>query len=274
MTKPPVRTVWNTRSVGEVPRALLHLREWYDIQARAESRTAEVRVYEEIGGPFGVSPEQFAESIGALDVDEIDLYLNTPGGLAYDGVTIFNALRRHKAKVNVTVDGIAASAGSVIAMAGDHLTMARGSVLMIHDGWGGTVGNAADHRKTAEILDKTSDSLAGLYAAKAGGTVAEWRARMLEETWYTAEEAVAAGLADVAELPPDGEDGDGDGGESQEAVAARTFDLSVFAYAGRSEAPTPTLPAVTGGGMAGEQPDPTEQALRDLLTHELLGGAL
>ncbi len=269
MTKPPVRT---TRPKGVLREGRA---DWYRIHNRAKGdgpTSAEVRIFDEIGGWFGVTAADFARDLDALDVDRIDLLLNTPGGDVFDGIAIFNTLRQHRAEVHVRVDALAASAGSIIAMAGDTIEMARGSMMMIHDGWGLTIGNAADHEQTAALLDKASDNLSGIYAARAGGTAAEWREAMRAETWYSAEEAVQAGLADVAEAPPDGEDGDG--GESQEAVAAKAFDLSVFAYAGRGEAPAPTLPAVTGGGMAGEQPDPTEQALRDLLTHELLGGAL
>src|SRR5690606_17127720 len=89
-----------------------------------------------------------------------------------------------------------ASIASVIAMAGDRVVMGRGAQMMIHDALGVTVGNAADHREMAELLDKTSDDIAGFYAEKAGGPLSTWRELMRAETWFSAEEAVEAGLAD------------------------------------------------------------------------------
>lgn len=231
MDKPKLRT---TRPRGALREGRA---DWYRIQARAETRDATVRIFDEIGGWFGITAEDFAKDLDALDVDTIDVLLNTPGGDVFDGIAIYNTLRQHKATVNVRVDGLAASAGSLIAMAGDSIEMARGSMMMIHDGWGLTIGNAADMRQMADVLDKASDNLAGIYQARAGGTAEGWRAAMRAETWYSADEAVAAGLADTAEPPPDEES---DGGEADEKVAA-SFDLSVFAYAGRDTAPAPVI---------------------------------
>jgi len=179
-------------SVGAQPKP------WYAIKALSTSDTpeAEVRIYDEVS-PWGITAEDFVRELRALDVDTIRLRMNTPGGLVFDGVTIYNALRDHKAAVHVTVDGFAASIGSVIAMAGDTVTMNRGSHMMIHDASGGVLGNASEMREFADVLDKLSQSIAGIYADRAGGTADTWRALMLKETWYTAEEAVAAHLADT-----------------------------------------------------------------------------
>src|SRR5690349_7203571 len=92
-----------------------HSREWYSINAKAGTRKAELRIYDEIGW-WGTRARTFAQELAGLDVDEIALYLNSPGGDAWDGLAIYNSLRRHKAQVHVTVDAIAASAASVIAM--------------------------------------------------------------------------------------------------------------------------------------------------------------
>lgn len=207
-------------------------REWFRIKAKAGDRRAEVRIYDEIGW-WGTTARSFAQEIAALDVDTIDLYLNSPGGDAWDGIAIYNSLRRHKATVNVTVDALAASAASVIAMAGDTVTMNRGSQLMIHDAWGLVIGNAKELADAASMLDKLSGSLADIYAARAGGSADEWRTAMAAETWYTADEAVDAGLAD-ATTP-----------EEPAASARSRFDLKAyaFAYAGRAAAPAPTIPA-------------------------------
>lgn len=156
---------------------------------------ADVYIFDEIGY-WGTTARDFAEQITGLDVALIRLHLNSPGGDAWDGVAIANVLRRHRARVEVIVEGVAASAASMIAMAGDHITMAASSMLMIHDASGMAVGDAATMRDAADLLDKLSDSYADAYAKRAGGTREQWRDTMRIETWYEAEEAVLAGLAD------------------------------------------------------------------------------
>jgi ATP-dependent protease ClpP protease subunit len=97
--------------------------------------------------------------------------------------------------VNCVIDGLCASAATVVAMAGDTITTAPGSMWMVHDALGQVYGNAADMQSMADLLDKTSQNIADIYAARAGGDAAGWRTTMQAETWYTADEAVAAGLA-------------------------------------------------------------------------------
>lgn len=201
-----------------------------------DGSVATLRIYDPIdswGEYWGVSAKEFADALDDLpdEVDEIRLHINSPGGDVFDGIAILNALRAHDAKVVAIVDGIAASAASFIAVGVDEVVMARNSELMIHDAWGLCVGNAADMAEMAEMLDHISDNIASIYADRAGGTTADWRAAMQTETWYSADEAVAAGLADRVEQKK----GAGKG-------ATDRFDLSIFTYAGRNEAPPP-LPA-------------------------------
>lgn len=207
-------------------------RDWFAMQAKAGTRRATVRIYDEISW-YGTNARSFAQELDDLDVDEIDLRLNSPGGNAWDGVAIFNALRAHPAKVHVTVDGMAASAASAIAMAGDTVRMNRGAQMMIHDASGFAMGNQATMTKTAEWLGQLSDSYADIYAARAGGTADEWRAVMREETWYKAAEAVEAGLADSYD----------DGSPDPEVTAKASWDLKAYAYAyaGRAAAPAPAI---------------------------------
>lgn len=167
---------------------------WYSIKNIGRDE-AEVFIYDEIGG-WGISASEFMNDFSAIKAKSINLRINSPGGDVFDGVAIYNAIRRQDATVNVYVDGLAASAASFIAMAGDTVTMSPKSQMMIHDAWGLVVGPADDMRKMADMLDKTSDNIASIYADRAGGTVAEWRARMREETWLSDAEAVAVGLAD------------------------------------------------------------------------------
>jgi ATP-dependent protease ClpP protease subunit len=211
-------------------------RNWYRVENRAkDDDSTTVWVYEEIGGWCGLDAAQFVKDLDAIDTPRIELRINSPGGSVFDGVAIYNNLVAHPAQVDVHVDGMAASIASVIAMAGDTITMGHGSQMMIHDGWGLCVGNAADMRVLADLLDKCSDDIAGFYARRAGGPVSEWRDTMRLETWYTDEEAVAAGLAD--KTAPKRDDAPGD-------LLSASWDLSVFAYAGREHAPPPRTVSV------------------------------
>lgn len=220
-------------------------RPWFRIETRAAAETepavAEVYIYDEIGESWwgGLAPKTLVDEIATLDVDNLTVHINSPGGAAWDGITIMNALRDHRARVNVVVDGLAASAASAIAMAGDTITMNRGAQMMIHDASGFAWGNAADMEKTAGVLHKLSDSYADIYAARAGGDREQWRALMEAETWYTAEEAVAAGLATSW---------DGDDGET--VAATSSFDLSRFRFQGRAHAPAPMLAAASATAPA------------------------
>jgi ATP-dependent protease ClpP protease subunit len=218
--------------------------------AVSTTTTADVYMYDDIGGWFGLTADDFVRDVAALDVDQIVLHLNTPGGDAMEGVAIANVLRAHKARIIVRVDGLAASAGSVVAMAGDEIVMGIGSELMVHDAWGMVVGNAADIVSFGNRLSTTSNALASTYAAKAGGTTEHWRKIMEAETWYTAQEAVDAKLADRVATPDEtataeGEQitpGGGSGGFWDMWDSLRRpdrFDLSMFNYAGRAHAPAP-----------------------------------
>ena len=221
-------------------------RPWYTIRNEdtSTSTKAKVYLYDAIGGWFGITANDFVRELNDLDVEEIELHINSPGGSVYDGIAIRNALIQHEATITVIVDGLAASAASYIALAGDEVVMAPNSELMVHDASGVCLGWAEDMRKTAEDLDRISDNIAAMYADKAGGDAKAWRKVMLAETWYTADEAVIAGLADRVDRKQDAGD--------PEDVENR-FDLSVFNYAGRSKAPAPTDRGFAKGGFVGEQ---------------------
>lgn len=208
--------------------------DWYRIEAKAKKGTeptsADVYVYGTIGGSWfdeGPAADQFVKDVAALDVDTINLYVNSPGGSVFDGLAMRNALIRHPANVIANVDGIAASAASYLITGGDTVVMGANSQLMIHDASSYAGGNAADLRKTASVLDSLSDNIASMYAEKAGGDKADWRALMLAETWFSADEAVTAGLADSKSSRKADDD------------ATNSFDLSIFAFAGRDAAPAP-----------------------------------
>ena len=167
---------------------------WYTIRARATG--AEVLIYDEIGA-YGVTAKGFLAELGALPNDAaIDLRLNSPGGSVFDAVAIYNALSRHSGTITVWIDGIAASAASYIAMAGDEIVMPENAFLMIHDPSGLVMGTAEDMRSTAEALDKVKGSLIQGYAAKSGKSDDVIAILMAAETWLDAKDALDIGFID------------------------------------------------------------------------------
>lgn len=157
-------------------------------------------VYDIIGAGFfeeGVTAKSVRDELSKMDKSKrLTVRINSPGGSVFDGVAIRAQLEQWEAGVDVKVDGIAASAASYIATAGDTVSMAEGSMLMVHDPWTFAVGNAAEMQKAAVTLDKIADSMVGAYAKKSGKSNEEVRQTMRDETWLSADEAIAYGLAD------------------------------------------------------------------------------
>jgi ATP-dependent protease ClpP protease subunit len=173
----------------------------FDIKASAKAEDpVEILIYGDIGGwnEDSVLAAQFVRDLQNVDAKAIDLRINSIGGSTKDGAAIYNALVRHPATVAVHIDGLAASIASVIAMAGDSISIAENALMMIHAPWAVAMGNADDMRNAAEYLDKTAEAMASSYAKKSGKTVTEMLALMNdgEDHWYTAQEAVDAGFAD------------------------------------------------------------------------------
>jgi ATP-dependent protease ClpP protease subunit len=157
--------------------------------------STEMYFYDDIGGWDGIVAKDVVSALASQGGRPIDLHINSGGGDIFEAHAIHNALRRYKGTVTGYVDGIAASAASYILMACDAAWMEPNAQLMIHDGQGLCMGPAADMRETADLLDLLSDSIAGMYAARAGGTTEEWRAKMQATTWFNASQAVSAKLA-------------------------------------------------------------------------------
>jgi len=130
---------------------------------------------------------------------QLEVRINSRGGDAVEGLAIYAALKLHPAHVTVYVDGVAASIASAIAMAGDRIVMGRGTQLMMHEVTAEFAGGPDAMANAARLIGEDAVKIAAVYAARAGGTVPEWRQRMRAETWYSAEQAVLAGLADEAE---------------------------------------------------------------------------
>jgi len=172
---------------------------WYSICALTDG--AEISIYDEIGA-YGVSAKAFLADLGQLpDAAPLTLRLNSPGGSVFDAVAIYNALQRHAGTVTVSIDGIAASAASYIAMAGDEIIMPENAFLMIHDPSGLVMGTASDMYAMAVALEKIGASLIKGYAAKSGKAEKEIARLMAAETWFDATEAIDMGLADTIAAP-------------------------------------------------------------------------
>lgn len=218
--------------------------DWYNIVNNADTDSADIMLYGAIGGWFGVDADEFVTELRSISARNINLHINSPGGSIFDGAAIYTSLKRHSATITAYIDGLAASAASFIAMAADKIVVSRAATMMIHDGLCLTYGNRDDHAVSVELLDKLSNTIADLYAHRAGGTPEEWRERMLRNsgdgTWYTAKEAIAAGLADELDDPDPEEEGDPEDAVTTAPLAERLLDRA-------QEILAPTVPGATPG---------------------------
>ncbi|CAD7036459.1 Clp protease ClpP [Pseudorhizobium halotolerans] len=166
----------------------------------------------------GFTSSDVVLALAQIDDDEdLDVHINSGGGVASEGAAIHALLSARSGTTNIVIEGIAASAASLIAMAGETVTMSAGSVMMIHDPSGYTFGTSEDHSKTIEGLEALATAYARVYAAKSGKSAEECRAIMKGERWLTPQQAVDEGFADATtEVTAD-------------AVAA--FDYRIYAHA-------------------------------------------
>ncbi len=207
---------------------------------RAAGDVTEIELYDEIGY-WGVTAADFRRQLNDVRAGTIRLLINSPGGDVFDGIAIFNDLVRHSARVEVEVTGLAASAASLIAMAGDSITIADNAFLMIHNAWTLAVGDRHQMRDTADVLEQIDAALADTYAARTGMDRAEVVTMMDDETWMSGKDAREKGFADAV-------------GDALEARAS--FDLSCFAKA-------PAALRSLASPITGPTIRDTERALRD-----------
>lgn len=159
----------------------------------------ELLIYSEIGpAMFGMVDDVMVIDVlnSMQDARKISIRLNSPGGDAFMGVSIMNALKRHPAKITVHVDALAASAASIIAMGGDRVIMHEGSMMMIHRAWTIGMGNAQEFFRVGDLLNKVDENLVDIYNRKSGLDKAKVKQMMESETWMRADEAHDLGLAD------------------------------------------------------------------------------
>lgn len=187
----------------------------YKVDNKAEEAT--VYLYDEISW-FGIEADKFARDFDAITANTIHLRINSPGGSVFDGTNIANVIRRHKAKIIAHIDGLAASIASVIAMAADEIRMSDNAFMMIHEPWSIVAGSSTMMRDEADLLDKVGIQIAQAYVNKSGKELNDVLDIMAAETWFTAQEALDAGLIDFI--------------DSSKNTKAKMdmFDLSVFAH--------------------------------------------
>ena len=166
---------------------------WYN-RKTAANKTPVLSIFDDIGA-YGVSAKSFLNDLRTVTTDEVDVEINSPGGDVFAGLAIYNGLRASGKKINVKVLGLAASAASLVAMAGDTIEMPENAFMMIHNPWGFAMGGADEMRNTADVLDKIGTGLVSTYAKRTGKTDQEITALLDAETWMTAQEAVDAGFA-------------------------------------------------------------------------------
>jgi ATP-dependent Clp protease protease subunit len=181
----------------------------------------------------GVSAETFARTLATMDAPRIHIRINSPGGDAFAGIAMANAIRAYRGEVVVHVDGYAASAAGHLTAAAARVVMGLGSMIMVHKGWTFAMGNEDDFRAAADVLGKLDVSQARLFAEK--NPEYDWAGAMAAETWFDADEAIAIGLAsELADTRPNG-------------ARALAFDLSAFDKAPAAPIapapPEPTPPA-------------------------------
>ena len=186
------------------------LERWKPEVKAAESGDASISIYDAIGESWdgtGVTSKRIGAALRAIGENPVTVNVNSPGGDFFEGVAIYNLLREHKAKVTVRVMGLAASAASIMAMAGDEILMGDGAFLMIHNAWAVAIGNRHDMAQAAQHLEPFDSAMASVYASRTGMSVAEVATLMDKETWINSAQAVedgfATGVLDRAEITKD-----------------------------------------------------------------------
>lgn len=170
------------------------------IHAATEGQEGVISIYDVIGEDFwtgeGVTSKRIAGALRSIGAKDVTVNINSPGGDFFEGIAIYNLLREHPHKVTVKVMGLAASAASIIAMAGDEIQISEIGFMMIHNAWAIAIGNRHDMREAADTLEPFDDAMAALYATRAGVDKAEASGWMDKETWFNGRQAIEAGLAD------------------------------------------------------------------------------
>ena len=227
-------------------------KQWYEIRS-ITSDVAEIFIYERIGMDFwsgeGITAKGFLKELGTIKSKQINLHINSPGGSVFDATAIYNGLKNHPANVTTYIDGVAASAASIVALAGDKVIIASNALYMIHNPMTYADGNANELRKVADLLDKVRDTMTTVYMEKTTLTNEELLAALDAETWYNADEAIAAGFASE---------------KTQALDAAASIDFSSLQEMGYKRIPaTNVVAGITKGETQVSEPTATSDTTVD-----------
>lgn len=186
-------------------------RYWCFANSDSSTEVSEIKIFGEIVNipcwDGDVSANSFCRELEKIESDEILVRINSPGGDVFEAQAIYNALKNHPAKVKVRIDALAASAATVIAMAGDEIIMPENAIFMIHNPWSWGSGEAKDFRKKAELMDTIRETIVNVYASKSTLEREEIIAMMDEESWLTSQEAYDGGfITEILSLKAEGED--------------------------------------------------------------------
>jgi len=230
------------------------LEAWTNCPRAAAQDEATISILGAIGNdPYGdaFSAKRMAGALRAIGQRPVRVQINSPGGDFFEGVAIYNLLREHPEAVNVSILGVAASAASFIAMAGDTIEMGRGALLMVHNAWGMVIGNKNDFRDAADTFEKFDASMRSIYSQRTGLADAKLASLMDDETFMTAEEAVALHFADSVSA----DEGAGAAAADATQVSAKNRIDTILAKSGlpRSERRA-LLRELTGMPRAAEEP--------------------
>lgn len=232
---------------------------------------ATISIYDTIGIDWwsgeGVTAKRIAGALRSIGARDVTVNLNSPGGDMFEGLAIYNLLREHPGEVRVKVMGVAASAASVIAMAGDRIEMGLGSFLMVHNSWGMVVGNRHDMTEAAAAFAQFDGAMSEIYEARSGLDAAEVAALMDAESWIRASEAIDKGLADGTFDGPD----PADEKPAARALAARRRLDAVLAGTGMTPADRRRMILEVSGS---EEPDTPAAEAFDLAAAARLLDAL
>lgn len=194
------------------------------VQAK-EDGEADIFIYDVIDSWYGIGPQEIADALAEIKAEVINLHINSPGGNVFDARAIKTALDKHSAKVIAHIDGVAASSASWLPMDCEEIRIARGAMIMIHNSWTFVIGNAKELKREAGLLEKIDKNMAADYVRRSDKSIKEIQSFMAEETWFDADEALAAGLVDSIYEP----------GKAEENAQASRWDLSAYKNAPKVE---------------------------------------
>jgi len=256
LPKLPIVAGTAPRTEWDIPKSVLA--RWNaGVQARQSENT--IGIYDPIGESWdgsGVTAKRVAAQLRDIGDNQVTVDINSPGGNVFEGFAIYNLLRDHPRKVNVRVIGIAASAASVVAMAGDNIQIARAGFLMMHNTWTVAIGNRHDLRALADMMEPFDDALAEIYALRSGGDKAAIADMLNQELWLNGSQAVDEGFAD--ELLPADQVEEKDTNTATSAAAMRRVD-ALLAKQGMPRSERRAL-LRTLGSTPGAAPEPTPSA--------------